>query len=119
MPVEFHVSGLTVGSVFLDAVADISEDFGFGWIVDFGMIFNFIDGSEAQICRGDGLLAAGGELDDGNVEGSWGLFEDFEGSLFFCFHFELFVQIDNIIKLRWLGSFNNIITLYLNILNRK
>jgi len=49
MPVEFHFFGFRIWTIFLDAVADVSEDFGFGWVINFRMVFNFIDGSETKI----------------------------------------------------------------------
>ena len=49
MPVEFHLFGFRIWTIFLDAVADISEDFGFGGVIDFGMVFNLIDSSKTEV----------------------------------------------------------------------
>ena len=46
MPVKLEILGLGIGSIFLKSVADISENFGLGGVINLGMIFDFIDGSE-------------------------------------------------------------------------
>jgi hypothetical protein len=69
MPVELEVVAGGVGFVFLDSVADISEYFGFGGVVNFGVIFDFINGSETEVSRGNGFLGSSGKLDNGDVEG--------------------------------------------------
>lgn len=89
MPVEFEVLAGRVGSVFLYSVADVSKDFGFGGVVDFGMIFDLIDGPEAEVSRGDSLLTASGELNDRDVESPGSFFENFKGGLFLSLHVEL------------------------------
>ena len=59
MPVEFKVFGLRIGSIFLDSVADVSENFGFGDVINLRMIFDFIDSSETQVGGSNCLLTPG------------------------------------------------------------
>lgn len=68
MPVEFQILGFGVRLILLNSVADIPQNFSFCGIVDFGMILDLIDGSEAEIGRSNCLLSSSGELDDGDVE---------------------------------------------------
>ena len=50
----------------MNVIADISEELGFNLVGQSWMVFNFIDGSKGEIGGGDGFLADGRELHDGN-----------------------------------------------------
>ena len=88
MPVEFKVTVCGVRFVFLNSITDISENFGFGGIVNFGMILNLIDGSETKISRSNSFLGSRWKLDDWDVESSGCFFKNFEGSLLLGLHGE-------------------------------
>lgn len=88
MPVELEVIAGGVGFVLLDTVADVSEDFGFGGIVNFGVIFDFINGSETEVSRGNSFLGSSGKFDNGDVKCPGGFFEDFEGAFLLGLHGE-------------------------------
>ena len=89
MPVEFKFFTRRVGLVFLNSVADVSENFSFGRVVDFGMIFDLINGSETKVGGGDGLLCSERQLDNGDVEGSGCFLKNLQGALVLCLHGEL------------------------------
>jgi len=96
MPVEFQVLTCRVRLVLLNSVADVSEDLCLCGVIDLWMILDLINGSEAEVSRGDGLLGTRWEFDDRDVEGSGGFFEDLEGALLLGLHVEF--NFDNIIK---------------------
>jgi hypothetical protein len=50
VPVELEVRTCGIGFVLLNSVADISEDFGLGSVVNFGMVLDLINGPEAEVC---------------------------------------------------------------------
>jgi hypothetical protein len=58
MPVEFEVIARGEGFVLLDSVADIPENFGFDGVVNFGVIFYLIDGSETEVSGGNSFLGS-------------------------------------------------------------
>lgn len=74
MPVELEVVAGGVGFVLLNTVADVSENFGFDGVVDFGVIFDLIDCPETEVSRCDGFLGSSGKFDNGDVKGPGGFF---------------------------------------------
>lgn len=74
MPVEFQVLTCGVRLVLLNSVADVSEDLCLCSVIDLWMILDLINGSEAEVSRGDSLLGTRWKFDDGDVEGSGGFF---------------------------------------------
>lgn len=63
----------------MEAYTDAFEDLGFGLVGEGGMVLNLVDGSEAQVGRGDCFLDNGRQLNDWDIESSGSDFQHFEG----------------------------------------
>ena len=94
MPIKLEFFGSGIRSVLLNSITDIPENFGFGRVINFRMIFNLINGSQAKISGGDRLLCSSRKLDNRDVESSGCFLKDLQCALLFCLH----VEFDNIIK---------------------
>jgi hypothetical protein len=88
VPVELEVSTCGIGFVLLNSVADISEDFGLGSVVNFWMILDLINGPETEVSWSNSLLSSCRKLDNGDVESPGSFFENFEGGLVLGLHGE-------------------------------
>lgn len=94
MPIELEFFSSGVRLVLLNSITDIPKNLGFGGVVNFRMIFNLVDGSQAKIGWGNCLLCSSRKFDNRNVESSGCFLKDLQCAFLFCLH----VEFDNIIK---------------------